>query len=351
MRGERMWGAGSGKQISAARPAAERRRSSWRLPRVPRRQLPSWWLMAALLALLPGLLAGCLWFPATGPDWTQRRLILVPGVCMDATNLPPPPPLPPGLPPLPRKVDLPTFLSCGPDDQPLDARSRAMATFGTLVTAVEHPARGQQGFRSGDLRYYSFDSTSPAAYTPSDTRQPLEISAAAFEREFQAWHRQEPRATFDIVAHSLGGNVALYWAVRYATPDELRYVHAIATLDSPVVGYPAPLFDLLKPYLTPLFGDVASELSSDSAVLQRLAQAPAKWQSGPGKYFNAVFELGNVRDLVVPAFIATLSGSDGTIDDFGLGPDTLNHGAVLRAAKGVSTIAAVLQTTTGPQLA
>ena len=317
----------------------------------PWRPLARWWLAVAVIALLPSLLGGCTFPSFGGPDWHQRRLILVPGVCLDATKLPPPPVLPPGLPQLPRKVQLPDWLGCGSADTPLDARGRAMATFGALVSALAHPASGQQGFHDGDLRYFSFDPRSPTSYTPVDTRQTLETSAAAFEREFAGWHHREPRATFDIVAHSLGGNIALLWAAQVASHDELRYVHAIVTLDSPAAGYPQPLFGLVAPYIGPLFGSVARELSADSTTAQRVAQAPARWQSGPGKYANAVFDVGNVRDLVVPAFIAVLSGSDGTIDDFGLGPDTLNHGAVLRAPKAESTIAAVLQSTTGPQLA
>jgi hypothetical protein len=326
------------------------RNSQYRPQRPPAR----WWLVVALMALaalLPSLLGGCTFLPFGGPDWHQRRLILVPGVCMDATNLPPPPVLPPGLPQLPSKVLLPDWLACGPDSVPLDARRRATETFGALVTLLEHPPSGKQGFHDSDLRYFSFDPSSPASYKPSDTRQTLELSAAAFEQEFQGWHRKEPQATFDILAHSLGGNVVLLWAAQYATHEELRYVHAVLTLDSPAVGYPQPLLNVVAPYIDPLFGSVARELAADSTVSQRLAQAPARWQSGPGKYANAVFDVGNIRDLVVPAFIAVLSGSDGTIDDFGLGPDTLNHGAVLRAPKAESTIVAVLQTTSGPQLA
>lgn len=312
--------------------------------------LAPWLAVAALLILAPTLLGGCGWPTFGGPDWHQRRLILVPGVCMDAAHLPPPPPLPLGLPQLPSRVQLPDWLACGPGDQPINARDRARATFGALISTLEHPANNRQVFHDGDVRYFSFDATSSTFYVPSATRQSLESSAAGLEQEFQAWHHAEPRATFDVAGHSLGGVIALLWAAKYASRDELSYVHAIVTLDSPVAGYPQPLFSYVEPYLVPLFGAIGRELASDASMLQEEARAPARWKRGAGPYTNAVYDMSNIRDLVVPAFVATLSGADGIIDDFGKGPDTLNHGAVIRSPKALATASAVLQTTDGPQL-
>jgi pimeloyl-ACP methyl ester carboxylesterase len=307
---------------------------------------------AVLVLLCATLAAGCA-LPSlgSGPNWQQRRLILVPGVCMSVDQLPRPPALPPGLPQLPADPHLPDWLTCGSNGQPVNVRDRALATFGTLVAALGHAPRGQQVFTSADLRFYSYDAHAPNSYDPAATRQPLDASAAALEQEFASWHRQEPRATFDIVGHSLGAVVALLWAAKYATPDELRYVHAIVTLDGPVSGYPDALFSYLEPYLVPLFGTVARSLAASVADIQSIARAPTLWSHGAGHSVNAVFDLGNVQDIIVPAFVATLAGADGLIDDFGTGPDALNHGAVLRSASALSEIAGVLQTTDGPQLA
>lgn len=307
----------------------------------------------ALVMLLPALVCGCSFpgFGQSGPDWQQRRLVLLPGVCMHSARLPPPPPLPPGLPQLPSDPRLPSWLTCGADGVPVDARGRAQATFGALIATLRHATAGRQAFGEADLRYFSYDPNAPTAYDPATTRQPLAVSAAALARELRAWRQREPRATFDLVGHSLGGVIVALWAADYATADDLRYVHAIITLDSPLTGYPPSIFQLVEPYLVPLFGDTARQLSSDSATLRHVARAPDHWQSGPDHFANAIYNVSNLRDLIVPAFIGTLSGADGTIEDFGTGPDALNHGAVLRAPKSLAAVAGVLQTAGGPQLA
>jgi pimeloyl-ACP methyl ester carboxylesterase len=308
-------------------------------------------LALALGLVLAALLPSCaLPGGGTGPDWQQRRLILIPGVCMDAAHLPPPPPLPPGLPQLPANPHLPSWLSCGTAGQTVNTRARAMATFGALIAPLQRSAKDEQAFTEADLRFFSYDPSSPGAYDPATTRQALAISAEALDAEFALWHLQEPRATFDIVAHSLGADVALLWAADYATRDDLAYVHAIVTLDGPVAGYPQPLYSYFEPYLVPLFGDAAYALSDDAQALRDESKAPMRWQKGPGKLVNPVYNLGNLRDVVVPAFVSTLAGADGLLDDFGTGPDAFNHGAVLVSPRALVAVADVVRIPTGPQL-
>jgi hypothetical protein len=57
-----------------------------------------------------------------------------------------------------------------------------------------------------------------------------------------------------------------------------------------------------------------------------------------------------LRDVVVPAFTATLADTDGVIDDFGAGSDAFNHGAVLRSSRALGYASALLQAAGGPQL-
>ena len=268
---------------------------------------------------------------------------------MDVAGLPTPPALPPGLPQLPKHVQLPDWLACGQSGTRLDARARALATFGPLLDTVRHGGAGAQTFGANDLRIYSYDANNLNAYDTATTRQSLADSAGALAHEFAAWHRQEPRATFDIVGHSLGGVIALFWAST-ASASNLAYVHAIVTLDSPVAGYPAALSGYVHSYLTPLFGAVASALADNSENLHAVSKAPGRWSRGAGHFTNAIFNLSNLRDIVVPAFIATLGGADGLIEDYGTGPDAFNHGAVVRSSRALAVSAAVLQTSDGPQL-
>jgi hypothetical protein len=308
--------------------------------------------LSALAAVCVSVLVGC-GSPSmpNQPDWSLRRVVLVPGVCVETGSLPPPPALPPGLPALPQHPTVPDWLGCSKANAPIDVTARTLETFGTLVSQLANAPRGLVAIPRQHLRMFSYDPASPTTFTPSTTRQPLDVSAAALQTEFLAWHRAEPTATFDLVGHSLGGAVLLLWAAKFASADELRYIHALITLDSPVQGYPEPLYGYLRTYLDPLYGAVAADLSSDSAPIQAIADLPTMWQRGAGTEPSAVYDLGNIRDLLVPAFITTLSGAGGVIDDFGTGPDDFNHGAVLNNARAVSQVVALIQNPGAPSLA
>lgn len=312
------------------------------------RTLRRWGLLAALsLALAPA--AACTPLDASGPDWQARRLILIAGVCLDVAGLPPPPVLPPGLPALPVDPHLPDWLSCATTAGRVDARARALTTFDPLLARLRTAGTSAQRFRDADLRIYSYDPADAAAYDPVSTRVALSASVAALQHEFTKWHHREPRATFDIATFSLGGLVALAWAAQAFTSD-LAYVHAIVTLDSPVAGYPPALADYVRKYLSPLFGGVAVDLVGATATIRAIARAPARWTHGAGQTSNPVFCIANLRDVIVPAFTATLADTDGVIDDFGPGSDAFNHGAVLRSSRALDYASALLQAAGGPRL-
>jgi pimeloyl-ACP methyl ester carboxylesterase len=231
----------------------------------------------------------------------------------------------------------------------VDARARALTTFDPLLTRLHNGSAKAHPFREADLRIFSFDPADAASYDPASTRVALAASVAALQREYVAWRHHEPHATFDIAGYSLGGMIALAWAAQ-ASEDDLAHVHAIVTLDSPVAGYPQTLAGYVRSYLSPLFGAVAPELIGDSALVRSIARAPAHWSHGAGQASNAVYCIGNLRDLIVPAFTSTLATADGVLDDLGTGPDAFNHGAVLRTARALDYASAVLQAQGGPQL-
>jgi hypothetical protein len=310
--------------------------------------LRRWGGMIALALVLAPVAACTLPF-ASGPDWQTRRLILIAGVCLDVAGLPPPPALPPGLPIIPVDPHLPDWLACSTTSGRVDARERAITTFDPLLSRLRTGGAGAQRFRDADLRIYSFDPADPLGYNPASTRVALSAAVTALQKEFTAWHRREPRVTFDIAGYSLGGMIALAWAAQ-ASSGDLAYVHGIVTLDSPVAGYPLALEQYVRSYLAPLFGSVAEELIGDSAAIRAIARSPTRWRHGAGQASNAIFCIGNLRDVIVPAFTATLAGTDGVLDDFGAGPDAFNHGAVLRSSRALGYASTVLQAAGGPQL-
>ena len=82
---------------------------------------------------------------------------------------------------------------------------------------------------------------SDSAYHASHTRQHISISAEALGEQIRGlidkWQKDSPSTLPDIViiAHSLGGAVAAYWAAD-ADTHILAAVKAVITLDSPVAG-------------------------------------------------------------------------------------------------------------------
>lgn len=80
-------------------------------------------------------------------------------------------------------------------------------------------------------------------YSGKETRQHVVLSAYKFEAQFRKWRATCPGCRFDIIAHSLGGAVVVYWASIIAKDEDLPYIHGIITIDSPINGIEATAVD------------------------------------------------------------------------------------------------------------
>lgn len=61
-------------------------------------------------------------------------------------------------------------------------------------------------------------------------------AADRFGEQFVAWRAECPECHFDIIAHSLGGAVVSYWVASHDNREDLRHIHSLITIDSPVNG-------------------------------------------------------------------------------------------------------------------
>ncbi len=236
-----------------------------------------------------------------------------------------------------------------------NARARALDTFvggygspaqltATLDQALQDtPGNGETSqssipFSIRAIVAFSYAGDTPT-YTSDQTRQPLAISAAALDAQFRRWQSAYPGATFDLIGHSLGGAVAAYWAASVATPAELHAIHTIITLDSPLDGYPRTYADN---FFLPFFGAVANNLLAGSPAVTAMQAVPQHWINGPGTLANPLVTITNIRDLVVPFFVATIPGAVLVADDYGSDNSSLNHGAILTSPAALAQIALAL---------
>jgi pimeloyl-ACP methyl ester carboxylesterase len=320
-------------------------------------QLQSWALAALALLLALGGVADVSVNRPRGPyDWRERVIVLLPGVCAQPAELPPTPNLPsvPLAQPPGQWPTWPDWLTCGGAEATQNARARALGTFvGGWGSPAQLANRLHQALQNGSgnghssgtitfsiraIESFSYAGVAPT-YTSSQTRQALAVSAAALDAQLRRWRGAYPNATFDLIGHSLGGAVAVYWAASVATPDEERSIHSIITLDSPLGGYPRSYADN---FFLPFFGPVAQGLLAGSLIVRAIAGAPGHWRTGPGTLANPIVTMTNVRDLAVPFFVATISGAVLVADDYGPDSSSLNHGSVLTSPAALAQIAQVL---------
>ncbi len=312
-------------------------------------------LLALLLAL--GLVADVSADRPRGPyDWRQRIIVLLPGVCAQPASLPATPNLPSvfGQDTPSEWPTWPGWLTCGGEHAIQNAHNRATGTFvggyGSPAQLTDVLNRALQSdtsdgpipqtitFTIRAITSFSYAGNSPT-YDSSQTRQALSVSAAALDAQVRHWRSQYPNATFDFIGHSLGGAVAVYWAASIANAEELRAIHSIITLDSPLRGYPRSYADN---FFLPFFGAVAQSLLAGTSTVSAIARVAAHWRAGPGTLASPIVTITNVRDLAIPFFLATIPSAVLVADDYGTDGTSLNHGSILTSETARAQIAQVL---------
>ncbi len=163
----------------------------------------------------------------------------------------------------------------------------------------------RQGDPDDQVIEFSYSSAGwKTIYSEEDTFGHIPDVAKNLEEIFETY----PSATFDIMGHSLGGAVALYFV---ATADDSYRVrtNSVITVDSPVNGIQRAEFLRLAVGLRPGCPDIpqveglAAQLEPGSLVPSVISRVTKADWSGP-----TIITVTNTADLVVPVSSATLEG-------------------------------------------
>jgi pimeloyl-ACP methyl ester carboxylesterase len=202
----------------------------------------------------------------------------------------------------------------------------------------------------------------PTWYYAADTHEPLAVAAYQLDTQLRAIVQQHPHATFDLVGHSLGGVVAAYWVVKYATPGMLSRIHSLVTLDSPVSGIKSPSaivgsvvsgpvwLDLL-----PTSGPIRAIDDPISGVVAKLSRPVRQYSisthADDGSTFtknNLVYTISNTADQLIGPIDSELSGARANKVIFSCPPaaaSVLCHVRVLHDPQAIKWAADFLATT------
>jgi pimeloyl-ACP methyl ester carboxylesterase len=153
--------------------------------------------------------------------------------------------------------------------------------------------------------------------------------------------KNNPTATFDIIAHSMGGVVVGQWLASEAAVNSslLQKVHSVTTLDSPLAG--RPIAEWLEPLarftiLGACSGSadaVADLLPTGPAVVNLNAPAsptgclslPAPNSANITRLGFAFTAIGNFADIVVPGNVSCLPGAMNVTIFTACGDNSINH--------------------------
>lgn len=182
------------------------------------------------------------------------------------------------------------------------------------------------GFAAADVSYHSYAGLAPSGvpvpYGPEDTWRGVVEAAHRLRQHLRERWRRAPGQAVDLVGHSMGGAVALYYLLVLHDPADpaLPPIGHVATVASPVDGSdiadlvlavredPARRLALdaagrLVPDHDPA-GQAVADLATESDVIAALSdgwlRAIRDPAAGPLATGTQVFTFGASRDLVVP---------------------------------------------------
>lgn len=183
------------------------------------------------------------------------------------------------------------------------------------------------GYRQEDVTEFSYagrrgDASGPAPFGPQDTWRGVHEAARHLEEELRARWASSPGQAVDLVGHSMGGVVALYYLLARHDPLDpgLPPIAHVATIASPLegadlaAGIVAVSDDFLKATTLALIGalvdehDPMSQAVADLApgsdvvttVTGRWEQAHEDLAASPLATGTRVLTLGGEADLIVP---------------------------------------------------
>ncbi|GEM_PF-6453731 len=173
----------------------------------------------------------------------------------------------------------------------------------------------------------------PSWYHGRDTWQSISISATALSGQIRALRTQYgDNVIVDIVAHSLGGSVATYWAATESDPQNLGVVRSVVTFSSPVGGVDSTFKKFMQ-----WLGCVIIIQCVD--VVRELELPQVKALMAIGTTQVDVANLGNEQDDVVPGVSAVLVAAWQHIRGlFGCKPDC--HGGILHSELALTVASA-----------
>jgi hypothetical protein len=140
-------------------------------------------------------------------------------------------------------------------------------------------------------------------------------ASARFGHQFRTWIEECPQCHFDIITHSLGGAVIAYWLGAYAEARDVKAIHSVITIDSPVNGVDAwgdasalsafhvPNIGLIRDAIFGTTGQVAQDLNDTNfgQVARRAAD-------------NVDMRcISNLNDMLIPSQWATIQPVGATI--------------------------------------
>ena len=310
------------------------------------------WLLAisTVVALLTSLVrlapvTGQVLRAADSSSWSDRYVVILPGIQ-----------------PMISGAGLLTGQACTAFGQQRKAPSTYADGFSDLISKVRaaHP-----GYK---IVYFSYrvrwNCPNTTSYYASDTHQHLDTSANELQSQLEAIVHTDARATFDLVAHSLGGVVAAYWAVHVAHDDLLQRVHGLITFDSPLSGIKSPSADIGAIFSGPVWADLTAFSSpikaiddAKSGLVARLSLPADRYSistSAPdGSVFtnnNRVYTISNTLDQLIGPIDSQLGGAraDEVISVCpGLDISGECHGSVLHDAKSLLWAMDFIDTTIG----